>query len=126
MGNGNVTSSKNEDPHQELNMQILDKTKKKEWEEILKMLRNPPYSSNLELIKKIGRYGYSLLHIASDQGELQVIKTLIEEFGFDVDCLDLSRHTPIGFACASNKIECVEYLIQKGSDVNKGFFFFLI
>ncbi|KAJ8981387.1 hypothetical protein NQ317_002581 [Molorchus minor] len=54
---------------------------------------------------------------ASEMGNLEVIKTLLEKDPGLINATDKDKYTPLHRACYSNHIEVVKYLIQCGADI---------
>ena len=55
---------------------------------------------------------------AAEKGDLSFVKLAIEEKKLDINCKDLSGWTAIYFAANKGHVEIVEYLAEKGGDVN--------
>eukprot|EP01098_Paradermamoeba_levis_P016257 TRINITY_DN8673_c0_g1_i1.p1 TRINITY_DN8673_c0_g1~~TRINITY_DN8673_c0_g1_i1.p1 ORF type:complete len:228 (+),score=51.05 TRINITY_DN8673_c0_g1_i1:33-686(+) len=97
----------------EKKFKILNLVRAKDWKTSL-----PDLSSlSLSDIEDIKDYDRSLLHCASHHGNAEAVKFLLEK-GMDVNALDLSKHTPVGFAAAANSLECVKELVSAGANVN--------
>ena len=58
-----------------------------------------------------------LLHLASEQGNLDFVKYLLNK-GFDINSFSSDLRTPLSYAVIANKINVVNYLISQGADVN--------
>ncbi len=59
----------------------------------------------------------TLLHIAAYNGQLKIVKYLIEN-GAKVDEKDPDGWTPLPLAAGNGHLEIVKYLIENGADVN--------
>lgn len=58
------------------------------------------------------------LHFAADDGDLDKVKTLIDQ-GYDVNAIDEAMElTPLHYAVRSEKFKVAEYLITAGANVN--------
>ncbi|XP_053109806.1 ankyrin repeat domain-containing protein 53 [Hemicordylus capensis] len=66
--------------------------------------------------------GFSALHTASLHGRLDCIQMLVEKYGVDVDLASLRGWRPIHLVISKESgdraLECLQYLIGKGADVN--------
>lgn len=63
-------------------------------------------------------FGWTALQIAANQGQLEVVKVLIDK-GADINYQHpISKNTALHLAALSNHPEVVTYLISKGADVN--------
>jgi hypothetical protein len=80
----------------------------------------------IEQAKKVcPGFGYSLLHIFSIDGEINLVKYLVEKKNVYVDIIDKAKETPLYIAgrhCPaqknSNQFKTLQYLIKKGANVN--------
>ena len=62
----------------------------------------------------------SLIHTACYAGHLNVLKCLIQEFHFCLDCVDDKGRTPLYSAVAAGKFEIIKYLVEPNQcDINK-------
>ncbi len=61
----------------------------------------------------------TLLHFASRQGHLEIVKYLLER-GSDVEAQDTFGQTPLHLAAKWNQYEIVKFLLEKGADLNTG------
>ena len=91
--------------------------REKKWDEVMQRIDKPPFKSNMDNLMKIEIYGHTLLHRAAEQGNFEMVKQLID-IGFDVNCLDRSRHSPVGFACTVGNLDIVKYFVEHGADIN--------
>eukprot|EP01103_Thecamoeba_quadrilineata_P012794 TRINITY_DN3389_c0_g1_i1.p1 TRINITY_DN3389_c0_g1~~TRINITY_DN3389_c0_g1_i1.p1 ORF type:complete len:477 (-),score=81.75 TRINITY_DN3389_c0_g1_i1:155-1585(-) len=66
---------------------------------------HPPNSQLNEL-------NQNLLHIAAQEGHIEIIKYLIEKFTFSVDSVDAHGNTPLHLACQKGHIEAVSRLLK--------------
>lgn len=63
-------------------------------------------------------YEKEQLHIASDQGDLDRVKELIDK-GYNVNAFDeVLNITPLHYAVRNENFEIVKFLLQNGADVN--------
>ena len=58
------------------------------------------------------------LHDAADKGNLDRVKTLVEE-GFNKDNYDSEGWTPLWLASFNNHLEVVQYLVEQGASLDK-------
>lgn len=66
----------------------------------------------------IGLFGWNTLHEAASNGDLELLKLLMQ-YGGDCNKKDiLSGFTPVHYASSEGHSECLEYLISVGGDVN--------
>jgi ankyrin repeat protein len=69
-------------------------------------------------VKAANKYGSTPLHWAAEDGNLDVVKHLVEEKGADVKAADKYGCTPLHWAAAYGKLDVVKYLVEeKGTDV---------
>ena len=61
--------------------------------------------------------GESQLHVASRNGNLEMVKALIEN-GADVNSRDSSQNTPLHLACDNGNLEMVMVLLEKGATID--------
>ena len=66
-------------------------------------------------INKANSYGETPLMMASINGDLEMVKTLVE--GKKAD-LNKSGWNPLLYACSKGRLEVAKYLVQHGADVN--------
>ena len=59
-----------------------------------------------------------ILHIASMNGQLPIVKYLIEKQKVDIDINGYNDKTPLHYACENDYLQIIEYLISKGANVN--------
>ena len=64
------------------------------------------------------RYGLSPLHIASENGFIDVVDYLIE-IGMDINVLDDEDRTPLFYCFGNGKPEMAWHLISKGASIAK-------
>ena len=69
-------------------------------------------------IKTTDREGSNLLHNATANNHLKLVKYLVEELKFDVNSTDNLQMTPLMFASEKGNYELLNYLIDKGADIN--------
>ena len=62
----------------------------------------------------------TILHIACMNGDLGVVKALIETEGIDLDIVDKEECTPLCIAIRDSHFEIAKLLIEAGADVNLG------
>ena len=62
--------------------------------------------------------GKSPLYLASEWGNLEAVKLLVEH-GANVDAVNKEQKTPLMVACEKNRAEIVSYLISKKANLNK-------
>ncbi len=62
--------------------------------------------------------GMAPIHLAALTGQLELLKILVEEYGANINQKSIGGYTPLHFASAGQYPEVMEYLIQKGADVN--------
>jgi len=57
------------------------------------------------------------LHLASEYGHLDVVRYLVEETNYDVECRDEDEETPLHVAAREGRLDIVQYLIgERGCD----------
>ena len=61
--------------------------------------------------------GSTPLHIASQNGNLQIVEYLIYK-GAEIDAKNKLERTPLHYACINKHLKIVEYLISNGADLN--------
>ncbi|CAG8520726.1 15644_t:CDS:2 [Funneliformis caledonium] len=90
---------------------IFSYTKKGDIAELSKILDSDKVDINAK-----DDQGLALLHWASDQGQLEAVKLLIER-GADVNILsDVEKETPLHHACISENLDCARYLYHHGAN----------
>jgi len=57
---------------------------------------------------------------AGENGNVQIIKYLIEEMKANINQGQSDGSTPLFMACQNNRLDAVKYLLSKGVDANKG------
>ncbi|XP_075787189.1 ankyrin repeat domain-containing protein 53 isoform X2 [Pelodiscus sinensis] len=66
--------------------------------------------------------GFSAIHLAALHGRLECLKLIIENFEVDVNLPSLTGWSPIHLVMnkesGPNALECLQYLIEKGADIN--------
>jgi serine/threonine-protein phosphatase 6 regulatory ankyrin repeat subunit C len=62
--------------------------------------------------------GRTLLHFASQRGDVQVVRHLVENKGAAVDLRDNCGNASLHDACASGMVEVVRYLLRHHADAN--------
>ncbi|CAH8624699.1 unnamed protein product [Heterobilharzia americana] len=63
------------------------------------------------------RSGYTPLHLASQDGQMEIIKHLVEEYKAEVNCAAKDGLTPLHLAVQEDKVNAVEYLLNTGASV---------
>ena len=58
------------------------------------------------------------IHEAAKSGDLEILRTLIENDPALVNSLDSDRNTPLILAVDAGKLEAASFLIKSGADVN--------
>lgn len=61
---------------------------------------------------------FSALHIAAKHGDLDLVKESITRLRLAVDAKTLSQTTPLMLATEHGHLDCMEFLLQAGADVN--------
>lgn len=85
---------------------------------------NPKYKQEyLEKTKGLavnmgGNHGFTLLGVAAQNGELGVMKWLVEEQGANINLGNDLGHSPLLMATENGQIVAMRYLISKGADLN--------
>jgi len=74
-------------------------------------------SNNRTKIDEKNEHGSTFIHIAVDNGNIEVLKYLVSQ-GANVNVKDNYGKTPLQAAVNKNNLEMVEYLISHGADVN--------
>ena len=62
--------------------------------------------------------GKTILHLAVQQGLLNLVKNLIEEEGHDINERDGSGCTPLFYASGIGDLEMTKYLVEEGADLS--------
>ncbi|KAJ3311188.1 hypothetical protein HDV04_004192 [Boothiomyces sp. JEL0838] len=76
------------------------------------------YYLNQDIVNKATPTGDTLLHFACSRGHLACCKLLVER-GAKLDAVSKTGFSPLALAITTqNNIAIIEYLIEKGSDVN--------
>ena len=102
----------------------------KKLTELNKKLFDSVQAGDLNLLKKLlfdgadinsrDCDGETILHDAAFSNDrLDIIKYLIEEKNFKINCLDNEFVTPLHEAARAGNLEFVKYLVEKGADINK-------
>jgi len=76
---------------------------------------------NKDLVAEVDRRGKTMLHIAVEQGNLELVKYFIEKQRIEVNATDRNGWTPLHAACYSAHVDVVDYLLNSPScdcDVN--------
>ena len=60
--------------------------------------------------------GRSCLHLAAENGHLEICKALLQKYNFDIHATDDSSWTVLHGAAWSGDLELLQYLIENGSD----------
>ena len=60
--------------------------------------------------------GRNCLHLAAENGHLEICKALLQKYNFDIDATDDSSWTVLHGAAWSGDLELLQYLIENGSD----------
>ncbi len=61
----------------------------------------------------------SWLHVAASFGRLEIVRSLVERFGLDIDLKGgTSESSPLDRACADGQYEVVKYLLEKGAKID--------
>lgn len=76
---------------------------------VLKMLWN--YGCNLSALTAVDRW--TTLHLAADQGNLEVVRWLVEEGLLDLQATTATRSTPEDLAKAAHHTDIVNYFRSK-------------
>lgn len=66
----------------------------------------------------VGENKEVILRRAAKQGDLDVLKDLIEKNRIDVNIQDRKGFTPLFIAAKSGHLDCVKYLVSKGAEIN--------
>ena len=81
--------------------------------DILKLLLGVHVSAEREASN-----GATAVHMAADEGQLEVLQTLVLRKHMDVNAKtkDTLQRTPLHFAAAQGNAQCVEFLLSAGAD----------
>ena len=71
-----------------------------------------------EMINQTDSLGRTMLHCAAEVGDLNMMKILMMKTGFNVNEEELTGLTPLGIAVIHNHIDCCEYLIKAGAEID--------
>jgi len=63
--------------------------------------------------------GNQALHLASQNGHLDIVKLLIEEYGADVNCTNKKSQTPLHMSIAYDLYDVCQYILDAGADREK-------
>lgn len=92
---------------------FLRAARAKEVDQCESMLKAKP-----ELVNSVEAGGYSALHFAAFNGDIALIKVLLE-YKPDVDSVNLDQNTPLVMAVKGRQLETIRVLVAAGADVNK-------
>lgn len=110
----------------EIILKIANLKNSDDFDSIYKFLEELSDSGNQKMIsiaykericEKKGKYGTNALHIASENGNLKLVKSLID-VGCDCNVKSDYGYTPLHYASKNGKYEVVEILISAGANVN--------
>lgn len=62
--------------------------------------------------------GLSVLHYATSNGNIDIIRILLEEYKFDIETLDNNKCSALMYACSYTKSDVIQFLLEKGANVN--------
>jgi Ankyrin repeats (3 copies)/Ankyrin repeat len=65
-------------------------------------------------------YGYPVILVAINCGQLEIVRLFIEEFKWNINRKDMRGDTPLYYATVDSRIEICRYLLEKGANVNLG------
>ncbi len=57
------------------------------------------------------------LHLAASQGDLPLVRSLVQTYGHDVDARDTYGRTPMHWASEEGRLEVMQYLVEQGADI---------
>lgn len=77
----------------------------------------PPPMSGVRPIDRNPRYRLSALHIASRNGEIDKVRSLIND-GARLEARDFLERTPLHLAVMWNRLDVAKVLLDKGAEVN--------
>ena len=96
-------------------------------DDMFTVLLRATFSDNLELLEYLIDHGSdvfskttdgrSCLHLAAQNGHLEICKALLQKYNFDIDATDDSSWTLLHGAAWSGDSELLLYLIENGSDI---------
>ena len=75
---------------------------------------NVKVNENMNVKVKDGR---TLLHIACEKGNFEIVKYLVEEYGATMEAKDRFNNTPLHLACKKGHLDVVKYLVEQGVDM---------
>lgn len=97
--------------------QIVKDLKKKVEEghrpSLMKLLTDCKYDPNMIQNSE----GETLLHLACRDGHLDIVHTLIEVYGCNLNIVDKSGNTPLHTACFNKQLKVVAYFCQYSSSL---------
>ncbi|XP_069488372.1 ankyrin repeat domain-containing protein 53 isoform X3 [Ambystoma mexicanum] len=71
---------------------------------------------------KADKYGFTATHLAALHGRLQCLKLLVQGYNADVNLASVAGWRPIHLVLSKKSgpraLECMEYLIEQGADIN--------
>jgi len=59
------------------------------------------------------KYGTKVIHRASQYGQMNVLKYLLDESNLVINLVDTDDATPLHYACVSDNLELVKYLVNE-------------
>lgn len=71
---------------------------------------------NPDLLKDTDEEGMNLLHWACDRGHVEMVSTLCERFGSDINVRDAFQQTPLHYAASCGYRDLTELLLKLGID----------
>ncbi|KAL5258380.1 hypothetical protein ACHWQZ_G009025 [Mnemiopsis leidyi] len=75
-------------------------------------------TNNVEYTDVGGQFKQSLLHIASKEGKLDIVRYCVQEKKVDVNIQDSEGQTALHLAAGRGDLQVIKYLWEKGADVN--------
>ena len=69
-------------------------------------------------IKQRTKYGENCLHVAARRGYMDLCKTLVEKYNFDVHMTDSSGRTALHLCAGSGTYQFFRYFLKMGFDIN--------